>query len=118
MNFEMKIAIMLAENIDSFIKFVHSNYENRNKSYVESPDKFYQLKLLVAEYKFQLIADELLRINQFRWNERYTFILVDRFIQGMNVISEYVDRNYSDLFIFTARLHTLKSICSSFEVEY
>ncbi|MFT4415817.1 hypothetical protein ACLM5H_18315 [Fredinandcohnia humi] len=114
MKFEMRIARMLAENIDSFITFVQTNYENRHKSYIENPDKLYQLKLLVEEYKFQLIADELLRINQFSWNEKYTNILVDRFRIGMNVIEEYVDRNYNDLFIFTARLHTLKSLCSSF----
>ncbi len=103
---------MLAENIDGFVKFVQLNYENRNKSYIENPDKVYQLKLLVEEYKFQLLADELWRINQFVWNEKYTMILVNSFRDGMTVIDEYVERNYNDLFIFTPRLDTLKSLYS------
>lgn len=108
----MRIARMLAENIDGFVKFVQINNENRYKSYIENPDKYYQLKLLVDEYKFQLLADELWRINQFVWNEKYTTILVNSFREGMTVIEEYVDRNYNDLFIFTPRLDTLKSLYS------
>ena len=114
MKFEMRMARMLAENIDGFVQFVQANYQNRHKSYVEHPDKLLQLKLFVEEYKFQLLADELLRINQFVWNEKYTYLLVNECREGMKVIEEYVERNYDDLFVFTARLKTLKSICTSF----
>jgi hypothetical protein len=113
----MRIARMLAENINGFVIFVHTNYENRHKSYVENPDKLYQLKLLIEEYKFQLIAEELTRINQFVWNEKYTNLLVGRFKKGMLVIEEYIDNNYNDLFLFTGRIYTLKNLYSVLEVE-
>ncbi|WP_449536532.1 hypothetical protein [Ferdinandcohnia sp. Marseille-Q9671] len=114
MKVEMRIARMLAENVDGFIKFVQETYENRNKSYIENPDKLYQVKLLVEEYKFQLNADELLRINQFSWDERYTTILVDSIREGRDVIEEYVNNHYADLFIVSARLHTIKDLCTYF----
>ena len=117
MNFEMQMARMLAENMDSFIKFVHKQYENKNNSFILNPDKLYQLKLLVEEFKFQILADELLRINRFTWNEQYTYLLVNRFREGLSIIDEYVENNYSDLFIFTARLYTLKSLSLSFSKE-
>lgn len=117
MRFEMRIARTLAEQISNFIQFVQANYENRHKSYVTKPDKIYQLKLFIEEYKFQLLADELLRINQFVWNEKYTNLLVDEFIKGMKVIEEYVGRNSEDLFIFTARIHSLTNLYSSFKVS-
>lgn len=100
--FEMQKAILLAENIDAFIKFVDKKQEN-NPS-----DKIYQIKLLIKEFKFQILADELLRINQFSWDEKYTFYLVDRFKKGFDVIDEYVKRHYQDLYIFSARLYTLE----------
>ncbi|HZG72677.1 MAG TPA: hypothetical protein VEY51_14150 [Chondromyces sp.] len=104
MNFEMKIANRLAENINGFVEFVYK------KSVVSNMDKLYQMKLFVEEFKFPLLADELQRINQFSWNEKYTYLLVERFSKGIDIIEEYVVRNYEDLFIFTARLYTLKSL--------
>ncbi len=116
MRYEMQIGRMLGENIDDFINFVHKNYENRNKNYYENLDKLYQVKLLIEEYKFKLTANELMRINRYRWDEKYTYLLVDEFKEGLNTINEYVDRNYNDLFLLTARLYTLKSLSSSFKV--
>lgn len=113
MNFEMQKANLLAENIKGFIEFVHTSYEHKNSSCSNS-DKLYQIKLLVEEFKFQILADELLRINRFTWDEKYTHILVDRFRIGMNIIDEYVENHYHDLFMFSARLYTLKNISSSF----
>lgn len=111
MNIEMQKANMLAENIKEFIKFVHKSHENKN---ILNPDKVYQIKLFIEEFKFQLLADELLRINRFTWDEKYTYYLVDRFKKGINIIDEYVKNNYHDLFIFTARLYTLKNLSLSF----
>ena len=108
MNFNMKIANLLAKNINGFLEFVKS-HDNKS-SFILNKDKLYQIKLFVNEFKFQTLADELQRINQFSWNEKYTYLLVERFRKGIAVIDEYVERNYDDLFIFTARLHTLKSL--------
>ncbi|WP_066308095.1 hypothetical protein [Bacillus sp. FJAT-29814] len=113
MNFERQKAIMLAENMNDFIKFVQKHYENK-QSRKFHPDRLLQIKLLVEEYKFQIIADELLRINQFDWDEKYTYYLVDWFIKGLTIIEEYVNNNYDDLFLLTARLHTLKGLSLSF----
>lgn len=113
MNFEMQRAIMLAEQINGFIKFVHKTHDHKN-SYRANPDKVYQIKLLIKEYKFQILADELHRINQFDWEEKYTYYLVDSFNKGIRIIDEYVKNNYEDLFLLTARLHTLKDLSVSF----
>lgn len=113
MNFEMQMARLLAENIDDFIKFVHRQYANKNNCFTLNRDKLYQLKLLVEEYKFQILADELQRINRFTWDGKYTYLLVDRFREGMAIIDEYVENNYQDLFIFTARIYTLKNFSLS-----
>jgi|SRR5579875_1470487 len=116
MNFGMQKANMLAKNINSFIKYVRHSYENRSSFYTNH-DKLYQIKLLIEEYKFQIIADELYRINQFSWDEKYTYILVEQFKQGLNIIDEYVKNNYTELFMLTARLHTLKSLTALFSKE-
>lgn len=108
MNFNMKIANLLAENINRFIEFVYS--QDKKRSFILNTDKMYQIRLFVEEFKLQLLADELQRINQFSWNEKYTHLLAERFRKGIDVIDEYVERNYDDLFIFTARLHTLKNL--------
>jgi hypothetical protein len=113
MEFEMQKAIMLSENIKSFIKFVQHHHENKN-SFRFHPDKLYQIKLFIEEYKFQLIADELWRINQYDWDGKYTHILVDLFIDGINVIDEFVHNHSSDLFLLRGRLFTLKSLSLSF----
>ncbi|MDQ0199808.1 hypothetical protein [Neobacillus ginsengisoli] len=114
MNFEMQKANMLVENINGFIKFVHKSHENSKNSFILNTDKVYQIKLLIEEFKFQIIADELMRINKFTWDEKYTYLLVDRFKKGLNIIDEYVENNYNDLFIFSARLYTLKNLSLSF----
>lgn len=108
MNFEMQKAIMLAENINGFIKLVQKNHENKN-SFRFNSDKLYQIKLIMEDFKFQIVADELLRINQFDWNEKYTYYLIDQFNQGINIIDEFLKNNYDDLFLLSARVHTLKS---------
>jgi len=110
---ERNKAILLAENINSFIKFLKQKHENKNNFRVQA-DKLYQIKLLTEEYKFQIISDELFRINQFDWDGKYTYYLLEQFRQGMSIIDEYVQNNYEDVFLLTARIHTLKNLSSSF----
>lgn len=109
MNFEMQKANMLAEHMNDFMQYVQRSYQSKNGIY-SNKDKIYQIKLWMEEFKFQIIADELLRINQFSWDEKYTYYLVGQFQKGINIIEEYVSNNYNDLFLFTARLYTLKNI--------
>jgi hypothetical protein len=116
LNFEMIKANMLAENIKGFIEYVHKHYQENN-IYLSHPDKLYRLKLLIEEFQFRMIADELLRINKFIYDEKYTAILVNSFRKGITIIGEYIDNNYSDLFIFTARLYTLRALSLSETVE-
>jgi hypothetical protein len=110
---EMQKALLLAENIHAFIKFVNSCYEDKRNLYSDR-DKLYQVKLFIEEYKFHILADELHRINQFEWDGKYTHYLVDRFIEGMNVIEEYLKRNYEDLFMISARIYTLRNVSRAF----
>lgn len=113
MNFDRVKANFLAENIKGFIDYVNKQYQ-QNNSYVSHPDKLYRLKLIVEEYKLPIIADELIRINRFIYDEKYTAILVNDFRKAIQIIGEYIDNNKDDLFIFTAKLYTLRSICNSF----
>ena len=116
MKFEMQKATMLAENITSFIRFVEAHYENK-KAFYGQPDKWFQVKLFIEEFKFHIVASELLRINRFTWDEKYTKHLVNQIHEGMMVIEEYINRNYNDLFLLSGRIHTLKNLRQPFVVE-
>lgn len=109
----MAKANMLAENIKGFMEYVHKSYQENN-IHLSNPDKLYRLKLLIEEFQFRMISDELLRINRFVYDEKYTSILVNSFRKGIQIIGEFIDNNYDDLFIFTPRLHTLRAISLSF----
>ncbi len=109
----MQKANMLAEHMNGFIQFVNKSVADHN-SFKFNSDKLYQIKLLIEEFRFQILADELLRINHFDWDEKYTYYLVDRFKEGFGIIEEYVQNHYDDLFLLSARLYTLKNICQSF----
>lgn len=113
MKFERQKAKMLADTINGFIKYVQKSNQNKN-SIRFTPDKLYQIKLLIEEYRFQILADELIRINQFDWDGKYTYYLVDQFNEGLKIIEEYVKNNYDDLFLLSGRLYTLKSLIESF----
>ncbi|CAH2714811.1 hypothetical protein BACCIP111895_01987 [Neobacillus rhizosphaerae] len=114
MNFEMQKANMLAEHIHDFIDYVRKNNKTINSLYANK-DQIYQIKLWIEEYKFHIIADELLRINQYSWDEKYTYYLVEQFKKGISIIDEYVTNHYDDLFLFTARLYTLKNLIQLLE---
>lgn len=110
MNHEMSKALLLSENIKGFIDFV----QKPKPSSILNPDKIYQVKLFMEEYKFKILADELHRINQFEWDGKYTYYLVNCFNMGITTIDEFVNKNYEDLFILTARLYTLKNLSLTF----
>lgn len=110
---EMQKALLLAENIKGFMGYV----EKHKDSFMVESDKLYQVKLFINEYKFKIIADELQRINQFEWDGKYTYYLVDSFQKGLITIDEYVQHNYHDLFVLTARLYTLKNLSHSFQIH-
>jgi hypothetical protein len=112
-NFQMKKANLLAENIKGFADFVQKSFKNKSEL-ILNHDKLYQVKMWVEEYKFNQIAEELARINMFEWDEKYTLLLVERFWKGLRIISDYVDHNQSDLFILTARIHTLRNLTALF----
>lgn len=114
MKFEMQKANMLAEDINDFVKLVHNSYENSKYTSTNNKDKIYQIKLLIEEFRFQVLADELFRINRFAWDGKYTYLLIENFIKGISVIDEYVENNYNELYIFTAKLYTLKNSIISF----
>ncbi|RTR33864.1 hypothetical protein EKG37_06490 [Robertmurraya yapensis] len=111
MEFTREKAQFLAENVASFVKFVNRQYEVN--SVLSDPNMLFRLKSLVEEYRLQLLASELLRVNRFVWEKRDSEILIDRIKKGITSIDEYVENNHDGLFIFTARLYTLKSICPS-----
>lgn len=101
---KMQKAMLLAENIHAFIKFVDSRLKKQYS------DKVYQIKLLVKEFRFQILVDEIVRINQYDWNEKYTLYLVESFRKGLEVIDEYVKNHYDELFMFSGRMYTLKNL--------
>lgn len=109
MNGKMKAANLLAETIYGFMELIDRS-RNDSIGFHLDRDKVYQLSLFAKEFKFRATADELKRINRFSWNEAYTYWLAEDLGKGLEVINEYVERNCGDLFIFTARLHTMKSL--------
>lgn len=112
MEFDREKAKLLAENLIGFIEFVEKS--NQHKRYMSNSDMLFRLWSLVDEYKFQLHAEEILRVNRFNWDEKATTILLERVRKGLNSIDEYIVNNLEELFIFSARVYTLQSICRSF----
>ncbi|MBB6444311.1 hypothetical protein [Bacillus benzoevorans] len=113
LDFDQMKANLLAENIRGFFEYVQKSYRENNTN-LSHPDQLYRLKNLVEEFKLNIIADELLRINRFLFDEKYTTELVNDFRRAIAIIGEYIDINKDELFIFTPRLHTLRSMCDSF----
>lgn len=104
-------AQFLAENVASFVRFVYRQYEVN--TILSDPNMLFRLKNLVEEYRLQLLASELTRVNRFVWEDRESSILIGRIKKGITNIYDYVENNKDSLFIFTARLYTLHSICVS-----
>ncbi|MBG9450505.1 hypothetical protein ABE67_14530 [Cytobacillus firmus] len=114
-NHEMQKATLLAENINDFLAFLNKNLE-KNIFYMDT-GKLRQIKLIAEDFKFHILADELIRINRFVWDPKYTNYLVNQFLKGLIIIDEYVQRNYNSLFMVTGRLYTLKNLSSLFSKD-
>lgn len=112
---EMQKATLLAENINSFLTFLNKNSE-KNIFYMDT-GKLRQIKLIAEDYKFHILAEELIRINRFVWDPKYTNYLVNQFLKGLIIIDEYVQRNYNSLYMLTGRLYTLKNLSSLFSKD-
>lgn len=105
-------AKLLSETLLSFNDLVIKQYQTNN--FLSDPDKLFRLKNLVEEYKLHLLGSEILRINQFSYEEKETDILVERVKKAVYNIDEYIENNLEGLFIFSAKLHSLKAICRMF----
>ncbi|MDZ5472264.1 hypothetical protein SM124_10945 [Bacillus sp. 31A1R] len=113
MNVQMEKATLLAEQLKSFIDLVYRSY-NKETHFEFHHDKVYRLKSLVDEYRFNIISEELLRVNKFVWDEKVTPVLVDRVKEKLVTIDEYVESNYQDLYLFSVRLSNIKSLLATF----
>lgn len=111
MQFQMQKANFVADSVLLLIEFVNNSHQQANRLRF-NPDKVYQLKLLTEEYQLQSLAEELRRINLHTWDERYSFLLMERIENGMSVIEEFVQRHYDELFVFSAKLYTIKNACA------
>jgi hypothetical protein len=117
LKFKMQKANLLADQIRGFSDFVQKCYQEKS-GLILNHDKLYQVRSWVDEYKFRLLAAEMKRINTFDWDEKYTLLLVSRFSKGFSIIERYVENNSDDLFILTARMHTLKNCLKWFSHEH
>lgn len=109
MEYYMRMANLLADNLYGFIDFVEGNWQDKS-ILITNEDKWYQVKLFIDEYKLRVVADELRRINRFCWNEPYTTLLVNDLKKALLVIDEFVERNENDLFFMTGRLYMLNNL--------
>jgi len=113
MELERQKASLLATNLKSFVEFVDHIYYSPNK-HLSHPDKLFRLKLIVDEYRLGTIADELMRVNKHAWDERSSPFLIDRFVTSWGNVTEYMENNLNDLYIFSGRVYTLTNYCRLF----
>ncbi|MFE8699207.1 hypothetical protein ACFYKX_01085 [Cytobacillus sp. FJAT-54145] len=116
MHFKMEKANMVADNLHCLIQLVNDSYAKKS-TIVENQDKLYRLRHLIEEFKFQILADELKRVNRFVWDEKVSYLLMGRIIDKINVIDEYIQSNYHDLFLFSPRVDIIKSVISTFNLD-
>ncbi|MGG0719646.1 hypothetical protein ABE096_18970 [Robertmurraya massiliosenegalensis] len=105
MNFEQERAILFGENLIHFANYVR---HSQDKDYLFDPDKLFRLKNLIDEYRLQALGAEIVRLNQFCWEPRESERLIERASQAIANIDEYIQNNMNGLFIFSARVYTLK----------
>jgi hypothetical protein len=113
MKLEQQKAILLATNIKEFVDLV-LNAKNHPFGTLSHPEKLLRLKLIVEEFRVETIAEELLRVNTYMWDEQASRLLIERFKTAFHHISEYIGNNYNDLFFFSARIYTLEHDCRLF----
>ena len=114
MNIQMQKANLLAEKMNKFIALVYKHLSNKQSPLI-NPDKLYHIKLLIEEHKLQVLADELKRINQFTWDEQYSYYLIGQMNKALTIIADYAAIYENDLFMLSGRLYTLKNLVLMFE---
>lgn len=114
MEHEKEKVMLLAENLLGFVDFVR---KHDSHNFLSDPEYQFRLKNLVEEYKLHLLASEILRINQFTREKKQTNILISRVKKAIESIDEFVENNVDRLFIFSARLYTLKAILRTILLE-
>jgi hypothetical protein len=113
MNSNMRKANLLAENLQGLIDLVNKTYHHHTY-FVPNQDVLYRLHALVGEFRFQILADELLRLNKYSWDEKQTVDIIEKLDKKIAIIDEFIRNNYNDLFLFSGRVHSIRSIMDSF----
>jgi hypothetical protein len=116
LNFNMERAKLLTMNLQGFIDLLNRTYEHHSYM-VLNQDVLYRLKLLVEEYRFQLLADELKRLTQYEGEEKQTLMNIKKVNEKIGIIDEFIQSNYDDLFIFSGRVHSIRSIIDMFDEQ-
>ncbi|WP_053363048.1 hypothetical protein [Bacillus sp. FJAT-27251] len=107
MELERQKTIMIASHMKEFAQFVHYSYTAK-PHLMPNRDKHFRLKMLMEEFNFIGVANELLRLNQYVCEQRETKMLLDRFNYALRHIAEYISQNQEDLFLFSGRIYTLE----------
>jgi hypothetical protein len=116
LNFNMERAKLLTMNLQGLIDLVNRTYEHQ--SYIVlNKDVLHRLKLLVEEFRFQLLADELNRLTKYEGEEKQTLMNIEKVNEKIGILDEYIQGNYDDLFIFSGRVHSIRSIIDMFEEQ-
>ncbi|RIW32037.1 hypothetical protein D3H55_14275 [Bacillus salacetis] len=114
MNVNIERAKLLAVNLQGFLDLVKRTYE-QNSFIVLNQDILYRLNLLVEEFRFQILADELFRLTKYEDEEKQTLKNVEKVNEKLVILEEFVQHNYDDLFIFSGRVHSMRSIINLFD---
>ena len=109
MNFNMQKAKLLTVNLQGFIDLV-SRIHDHHSNTVVNQDILYRLTLLVEEFKLQILADELKRLTKFVGEERQTLLNIEKVNEKIIIIDDFIQQNYDDLFIFSGRVYSIRSI--------
>jgi hypothetical protein len=116
MNFNTERAKLLAVNLQGFIDLVDRTVE-QHSFIVLNKDILYRLKLLVEEFRFQILADELFRLTKYESEEKQTLMNIEKVNEKIVILEEFVQQNYDDLFIFSGRVHSIRSIIEMFNEQ-
>lgn len=113
MNFNMVSAKLLALNLQGFLQLVERT-NTQHSFIVLNKENLYRLRLLVEEFRLQALTEELLRLTKYEGEERQTLMNVEKISEKMMIIEEFVADNYDDLFIFSGRVYSIRSIIEGF----
>jgi hypothetical protein len=107
MELERLKAMMIAIHMKEFAEFVNYIYTAKPQL-IPNRDKHFRLKMLIEEFTFLGVANELLRLNQYVCEQRETKMLLDRFNHGLRHVADYVRQNQEDLYLFSGQIYTLE----------